>query len=53
MNKQSTNLKAMIRRKELMREGTPEAEAKADRILAAVEQKGGLTAAEVYALTVY
>ena len=49
----STNLKAMIKRKALVREGTPEAEAKAQRILEAVEQKGGLTGEEVLALMVH
>jgi hypothetical protein len=46
-------MKAMIKRKELVRKGTPEADAMADRILEAVERKGGLTAEEVYALQVY
>ena len=53
MNNQSINLKAMIKRKELVRKGTPEAEGMAERILAAVERKGGLTAEEVMALSVY
>jgi len=53
MNNQSVNLKAMIKRKELVRKGTPESEAMADRILEAVERKGGLTADEVMALMVY
>ena len=53
MNNQSTNLKAMIKRKELVRKGTPEAEEMAERILKAVERKGGLTAEEVMVLTVY
>jgi hypothetical protein len=44
------NLKAMIKRKELIRKGTPEAEAKADKLLEAVERAGGLTTEEVYAL---
>jgi hypothetical protein len=47
------NLKAMIKRKELMRKGTPEAEAQADRLLEAVEKAGGLTAKEVYSLMAY
>jgi hypothetical protein len=53
MKNQSINLKAMIKRKELVRKGTPEAEAMADRILEAVERKGGLTAEEVYALQAF
>jgi hypothetical protein len=53
MSKQSTNLRAMIKRKELVRKGTPEAEAMAQRLLEAVERKGGLTAEEVMALSVY
>jgi hypothetical protein len=43
----------MIKRKELIRKGTPEAEAMAERLLKAVERKGGLTAEEVMALSVY
>jgi hypothetical protein len=46
----SKNLEAMIQRKKLMRSGTPDAEAKADKILEAVERNGGLTTEEVYAL---
>ena len=46
----SNNLKAMIKRKELMRQGTPEAEIEADAILEGVTQNGGLTTEEVYAL---
>lgn len=46
----SKNLEAMILRKKLMRQGTPEAEAKADKILEVVERNGGLTTEEVYAL---
>jgi hypothetical protein len=53
MSKQSVNLRAMIKRKELVRKGTPEAEAMAERLLQAVERKGGLTAEEAMALTVY
>ena len=49
----SDNLKAMIQRKELMREGSPEAEAKADAIFEEVTQNGGLTTEEVYALMAY
>jgi hypothetical protein len=47
------NLKAMIKRKELIRKGTPEAEKQAERILEAVEQAGGLTTEEVYSLQAY
>jgi hypothetical protein len=47
------NLKAMIKRKELMRKGTPEAEAQADRLLEAVEKAGGLTTEEVYSLMAF
>jgi protein involved in polysaccharide export with SLBB domain len=47
------NLKAMIKRKELIRKGTPEAEEQAERILDAVEQAGGLTTEEVYSLQAY
>jgi hypothetical protein len=46
-------LKLMIARKDLIRKGTPEAEAQADKILEAVEQSGGLTTEEVYALQAY
>jgi len=46
----SANLKAMIKRKALVRKGTPEAEAQAQRILEAVEQRGGLSGEEVMAL---
>jgi hypothetical protein len=46
-------LKLMIERKKLLRKGTPEAEAKADRILEAVEKLGGLTTEEILALTVH
>lgn len=53
MKTQSKNLKAMIERKKLMRIGTDEAEEKADRILEAVENNGGLTTEEVYILTAY
>lgn len=53
MAEQSKNLKAMIERKKLIRLGTPQAEEKADRILQAVEQNGGLTTEEVYALSAY
>jgi hypothetical protein len=46
----SDNLKEMIRRKELLRKGTDEAEDEADRILQDVLENGGLTTEEVYAL---
>ncbi len=49
----SENLKAMIRRKELVRLGTDEALREADEIAAAVERAGGLTNLEVYALWGY
>jgi hypothetical protein len=47
------NLKAMIKRKELIRKGTPEAEEQAERILEAVERAGGLTTEEVYSLMAF
>mgnify|MGYP000857660343 CR=1 FL=1 len=49
----SENLKAMIRRKELVRLGTAEALQKADDIAEAVERSGGLTNLEVYTLWGY
>lgn len=49
----SENLKAMIRRKELVRLGTDEALREADEIAEAVERAGGLTNLEVYALWGY
>lgn len=49
----SPNLQAMIKRKELVRQGTDEADAQAEEILAQVEQNGGLTTEEVYALQAY
>ena len=45
-----TQLKLMIQRKALVRQDTPEADAKAEKILKAVQQAGGLTTEEVYAL---
>ena len=48
-----TQLKLMIQRKELVRQDTPEADAKAEKILEAVQQAGGLTTEEVYALQAY
>lgn len=53
MEKQSKNFRAMVERKNLIRLGTPEAEEKADRLLEAVEENGGLTTEEVYALMAY
>ena len=46
-------LKLMIQRKNLIRKGGEENEAKAEKILRAVEQRGGLTPDEVMALSVY
>ena len=48
-----TQLKLMIQRKELVRQDTLEADAKAEKILEAVQQAGGLTTEEVYALQAY
>lgn len=53
MTKPSKNLIAMIERKKLVRQNTPETDAKAERILIAVEGNGGLTTDEVYALMVH
>jgi hypothetical protein len=53
MAEQSKNLKAMIERKKLIRLGTNEAEEKAEKILKAVEQNGGLSAEEVYILSAH
>jgi len=49
----STNLDTMIRRKELLRQGTDEAEQQAEELLQQVLDNGGLTAEEVYALMAY
>ena len=46
-------LKLMIQRKHMLRKGGEEAEAKADKILHAVEQRGGLTPEEMLVLQVY
>jgi hypothetical protein len=46
-------MKLMIERKNLLRKNTPEAEAKADKILEAVEKAGGLTTEEILTLTVH
>ena len=46
-------LKLMIARKALIRKGSPESEAQAEKILQAVENSGGLTTEEVYALQVF
>lgn len=51
--KTSKNLIAMIERKKLVRLNTPEADDKAERILKAVEESGGLTAEEVYSLMAF
>lgn len=48
-----TQLKLMIQRKALIRQDTPEADVKAEKILKAVQQTGGLTTEEVYALQAY
>ena len=53
MTKPSKNLVAMIERKKLVRQNTPEADTKAEQILRAVEGHGGLTTYEVYALMVH
>ena len=45
-----TEMKLMIERKRLIREGTPEAEEKAEKILRYVEENGGLTTKEVLSL---
>jgi hypothetical protein len=44
------NVKKMIRRKELLRQGGDENEEKAEAILEEVLQNGGLTTEEVYAV---
>lgn len=44
------NVKKMIRRKELLRQGGDENEEKADAILEEVLQNGGLTTEEIYAV---
>lgn len=49
----SENMKEMIRRKNLMKQGTDEAEQEADQILEKVLQNGGLTTEEVYGLMAY
>lgn len=46
----SENLEAMIYRKDLLRRGGDDNEELAEIILDEVEQSGGLTAEEVYAL---
>lgn len=46
-------LKLMIARKALVRKGTPEAEAQADKILEVVERSGGLTSEEILTLSMY
>lgn len=47
------NLKLMIERKKLMRNGGEEAETKADEILSRVLENGGLTTEEIYQLMAY
>lgn len=49
----SENLKAMVKRKELLRKGGERAEEKAEEILQKVLASGGLTTEEVYALMAY
>jgi hypothetical protein len=49
----SENLEAMIYRKDLLRKGGDDNEELADVILDEVEQNGGLTTEEVYALMAY
>lgn len=49
----SGNLKTMIQRKELLRQGTDEAEEQAEELLQKVLENGGLTTEEVYALMAY
>jgi hypothetical protein len=46
-------MKLMILRKELVRKGGEENEAKADKILQEVERTGGLTKDEILALSMY
>lgn len=46
----SENLEAMVYRKDLLRKGGDDNEELAEIILDEVEQSGGLTAEEVYAL---
>lgn len=48
-----TQMKLMIQRKKLVRQDTPEADAKAEKILEIVEQAGGLTSEEILSLMVY
>jgi hypothetical protein len=48
-----TQMKLMIQRKKLVRQDTPEADAQAEKILAVVEQSGGLTSEEILSLMVY
>ena len=46
----STNLDTMIKRKELIRQGTDEADEQAEMLLQQVLENGGLSTEEVYAL---
>jgi hypothetical protein len=49
----SENLEIMKQRKELLRQGTEEAETQADILLQQVLDNGGLSTEEVYALMAY
>lgn len=49
----SANMEAMIQRKDLLRQGSDEAEQEAEKILEKVLENGGLTTEEVYALMAY
>jgi hypothetical protein len=53
MREMSSNLRAMIERKKLIRKGTDESEERAEEILRAVERNGGLTDSEIYELMAY
>jgi hypothetical protein len=49
----SNNLEAMIKRKELIRQGTDEADEQAEMLLQQVLENGGLSTEDVYALMAY
>jgi hypothetical protein len=49
----STNLETMIKRKELIRQGTDEADEQAEMLLQQVLENGGLSTEDVYALMAY
>lgn len=49
----STNLDTMIKRKELIRQGTDEADEQAEMLLQQVLENGGLSTEDVYALMAY